>query len=72
MIPHVAVGAEHGRDRLERRSSCVPFGADGAEATGSVALGDGTVHALRVRGGRLVADPLAGKVRWRVTRGARP
>jgi alpha-D-xyloside xylohydrolase len=44
------------------------FSSDGAVATGSMALPGGEVHALRVRGGRLEADPFAGTVAWRITR----
>jgi alpha-D-xyloside xylohydrolase len=44
------------------------FTSDGAPATGSVTLPSENVHQIRVTGGRLDADPLAGRVTWRITR----
>jgi alpha-D-xyloside xylohydrolase len=44
------------------------FSNDGAPAEGSFALPTERVQALRVEGTRLMADPLAGRVKWRVTR----
>jgi alpha-D-xyloside xylohydrolase len=70
VIPHVAVAQHTGAidwSRVELRA----FSSDGAPATGSVAVADGAVHEVRVEGGRLVRDPLAGRVTWRITRGGR-
>jgi len=44
------------------------FSTDGWMSTGSFALPGGGVVSLRMDGMRLSSDPLAGKVRWRVTR----
>jgi alpha-D-xyloside xylohydrolase len=43
------------------------FSTDGGTSTGSFALPSGNVLPLRVDAMRLVSDPLAGKVKWRVT-----
>jgi alpha-D-xyloside xylohydrolase len=43
------------------------FSTDGAAATGSVAVPGGELRELRVRAGRLEADPFAGTVAWRIT-----
>jgi alpha-D-xyloside xylohydrolase len=69
VIPHVAVAQHTGAidwTRLELRA----FSSDGAPAEGSVAVREGGVHPVRVEGGRLLRDPLAGRVTWRVTSAA--
>jgi len=68
VIPHVAVAQHTGAidwSRVELRA----YSSDGAPAIGSVAVADGAVHTVRVEGGRLVGDPLPGRVTWRMTRG---
>jgi alpha-D-xyloside xylohydrolase len=66
VIPHAAV-AQSTNDidwtHLELRA----FGRD-SSATGLVALPGGPAHELRVVGTRLEADPLPGRVIWRVSR----
>ncbi len=44
------------------------FSTDDAESSGTFTLPGGAVYLLRVSGMRLVGDPLAGRVRWRVSR----
>jgi hypothetical protein len=44
------------------------FSSDGGPAEGSFALPGGRVDSLRVDGTRLAADPLEGRVKWRITR----
>ncbi|MEP6732002.1 MAG: TIM-barrel domain-containing protein [bacterium] len=44
------------------------FTTDGGVSEGTFITPGGTVQALRVEGTRLLADPLAGKVSWRITR----
>jgi alpha-D-xyloside xylohydrolase len=68
VIPHAALAqstAEIDWRRLELRV----FSTDDAAATGEVTLGEGgDVRTVRVVNGRVVDDPLAGSVAWRVTR----
>jgi len=67
VLPHVAVAqstAQIDWKNVELRT----FSSDGAAAEGTFILPGGTVQALRVDGTRLVSDPLAGRVTWRVTR----
>src|SRR5262245_10262872 len=47
------------------------FSTDRAVATGMFTTPGGKVETLRVENGRLLADPLAGKVRWHITPGTR-
>jgi hypothetical protein len=47
------------------------FSTDRSAATGTFTTPGGDVQMLRVENGRLLADPLAGKVRWRITPGTR-
>jgi alpha-D-xyloside xylohydrolase len=47
------------------------FSTDGAPSVGAVALPDGDARVVRVREGRLTADPLGGRVQWRITSGLR-
>lgn len=65
-IPHAAVA---------QSTSAIDWGAievrvfgDAETATGRFALPEGPLHTLRVRDGRLEADPLGGRVAWTVTR----
>jgi alpha-D-xyloside xylohydrolase len=66
-IPHAAVAQHTGA--IDWRNLELRVFGDGA-ATGVVALpGGGAAQPVRVEaGGRVAADPLAGRVRWRVTR----
>jgi alpha-D-xyloside xylohydrolase len=69
VIPHAAVAQSTGEidwTHIELRT----FSTDGAAASGSFALPDGRVQALRVDAGRVPDDPFAGRVAWRVTRSA--
>jgi alpha-D-xyloside xylohydrolase len=66
VVPHVAVAQSTAAidwKHVELRT----FSTDGAAAEGSFALPGGDVQAVRVAGGKLARDPLAGKVTWRVT-----
>jgi alpha-D-xyloside xylohydrolase len=70
VVPHAAIAQHTGAidwARIELRT----FSSDGGAASGAFALPDGRVHAVRVENGRVVGDPLAGRVAWRVTRGVR-
>jgi alpha-D-xyloside xylohydrolase len=67
VLPHVPVAqstAQIDWKNVELRT----YSTDGAVAEGTFVLPGGTVQTLRVNGTRLVSDPLAGRVTWRVTR----
>ena len=67
VLPHVAVAQSTAAidwKNVELRT----FSTDGAVAEGTFILPGGAVQTLRVDGSRLVSDPLAGRVTWRVTR----
>jgi alpha-D-xyloside xylohydrolase len=66
VIPHVAV-AQHTGAIDWRNVELRAFSSDGAPSEGAFLPPNGTPQALRVQGGRLVADPSAGRVTWRVT-----
>ncbi|HKO15414.1 MAG TPA: TIM-barrel domain-containing protein [Gemmatimonadaceae bacterium] len=66
VVPHVAV-AQTTAAIDWREVELRVYSSDGAAALGSIALPDGRVHALRVEHGRLVTDPLQGRVHWRIT-----
>jgi len=70
VIPHVAVAQHTGAidwSDVELRV----FSTDSGQATGGFALPNGELHTLELRptasGYALLRDPLAGKVKWRVT-----
>ena len=71
ILPHVAVAQSTSAIDWQHVELRV-FSTDGQASTGQFALPNGDVQTLRVEGGRLVADPLAGRVQWRVTRPATP
>ncbi len=66
VIPHVAV-AQNTAAIDWRTMELRTFSSDGAPAEGSVTTPEGGVSAVRVEGGRLVRDPLGGRVAFRVT-----
>ena len=69
VIPHAAVAQSTAAidwTHLELRT----FSTDGAAASGSIALPNDSLRTLRVERGRVVGNPLAGRVTWRVTRPA--
>ena len=67
VLPHLTVAqstaAMNWRD-VELRV----YSSDGAAADGFFALPGESAHPLRVQGTRLLADPLGGRVKWRITR----
>ena len=68
VLPHVAVAQHTGAidwSHVELRA----FSTDGAAATGTFAMPGDSARTVRVQGGRVVGDPLGGRVTWRVTRG---
>ncbi|HEX4468935.1 MAG TPA: TIM-barrel domain-containing protein, partial [Gemmatimonadaceae bacterium] len=67
ILPHVAV-AQSTSSIDWRHVELRVFSTDGQPATGRFAMPNGAVQTLRVDGGRLSADPLAGQVVWRLTR----
>jgi alpha-D-xyloside xylohydrolase len=69
ILPHVAV-AQSTSSIDWRHVELRVFSTDGHAAEGHFALPNGDVQTLRVDGGRLTADPLAGRVVWRITRGS--
>jgi alpha-D-xyloside xylohydrolase len=69
VLPHVAV-AQSTAAIDWRNVELRVFSTGGAPAEGTFIQPGGTVRTLRVEGDRLVADPLAGRVTWRVTRPA--
>jgi alpha-D-xyloside xylohydrolase len=66
-IPHIAV-AQNTAAMNWRAIELRVFSTDSAPALGSIALPGGELQTLRVEGTRLAADPLAGRVTWRITR----
>jgi alpha-D-xyloside xylohydrolase len=69
VLPHVAVAqstAQIDWKNVELRT----YSSDGADSEGSFILPGGSVQTLRVNGTNLVADPLAGRVAWHITRPA--
>jgi alpha-D-xyloside xylohydrolase len=71
ILPHVAV-AQSTSSIDWRHVELRVFSTDGHAAEGRFALPNGDVQTLRVDGGRLTADPLAGRVVWRLTRASLP
>jgi alpha-D-xyloside xylohydrolase len=69
VLPHVAV-ARSTSSIDWRHVELRVFSTDGHAAEGRFALPNGDVQTLRVDGGRLAADPLAGRVVWHITRAA--
>ena len=69
ILPHVAVAQSTSAIDWQHVELRV-FSTDGQPSTGQFALPNGDLQTLRVESGRLVADPLAGRVNWRVTRAA--
>jgi alpha-D-xyloside xylohydrolase len=67
VLPHVAV-AQSTSSIDWRHVELRVFSSDGKPATGRFAMPAGDVQTLRVEGGRLSADPLAGRVVWRLSR----
>lgn len=67
VLPHVAVAQNTAAIDWHDVQLRV-FSTDDSASQGTIALPDGKVHALAVQGGRLVKDPLAGVVRWRITK----
>ena len=67
MLPHVAV-AQNTAGIDWKNVELRVYSTDGAAAEGTFIQPGGAVQTLRVNGTGLVADPLAGKVTWRVTR----
>ena len=67
ILPHVAV-AQSTSSIDWRHVELRVFSTDGQAATGQFALPNGEVQTLRFEKGRLSADPLAGRVDWRITR----
>ena len=67
VLPHLAVAQSTSAMNWNDVQLRV-FSTDGARSTGAFALPNGAVQSLQVDGTRLVSDPLAGKVKWRVTR----
>jgi alpha-D-xyloside xylohydrolase len=67
VLPHVAV-AQSTAGIDWKNVELKVYSTDGAAAEGTFIQPGGAVHTLRVNGTGLVADPLAGKVTWRVTR----
>ena len=67
VLPHLAVAQSTSAMNWNDVQLRV-FSTDGAPADGSFALPGSAVQGLQVQGGRLVSDPLGGKVKWRVTR----
>jgi alpha-D-xyloside xylohydrolase len=70
VLPHLAVAQSTSAMNWNDVELRV-FSTDRAVATGTFTTPGGKVETLRVENGRLLADPLAGKVRWRVTLGVR-
>jgi alpha-D-xyloside xylohydrolase len=66
-IPHVAV-AQHTGAIDWSHVTLRTFSSDGAAATGAFWMPGDSVRTVRVQGGRVVGDPLAGRVTWRVAR----
>ncbi len=66
VLPHIAVAQS--TSAMNWNEVQLRVFNSGGPATGQFALPGGTVQALQVNGTRLVRDPLAGKVKWRVTR----
>lgn len=67
VLPHLAVAqstAAMNWNDVELRV----FSSDRKAADGRFALPAGRIQSLRVEGSRLASDPLAGQVRWRITR----
>jgi alpha-D-xyloside xylohydrolase len=67
VLPHIAVAQSTSQMNWNDVQLRV-FSTDGGTSTGAFVLPGGTMQALRVDGTRLIGDPLAGKVKWRVTR----
>ncbi len=67
VLPHIAVAQSTSAMNWNDVQLRV-FSTDGARSLGSFALPGAVVHSLQVDGTRLVSDPLAGKVKWHVTR----
>jgi alpha-D-xyloside xylohydrolase len=67
VLPHVAV-AQSTAAIDWRNVELRVFSSDGAPSDGTFIQPGGAVQTLRVEGTRLLADPLAGKVTWRITR----
>ena len=67
VLPHLAVAQSTSAMNWNDVQLRV-FSTDGAPADGSFALPGSAAQALRVQGGRLVSDPLGGKVKWRVSK----
>ena len=66
VLPHIAVAQSTSAMNWNDVQLRV-FSTDGARSQGSFALPGGPVQSLEVEETRLVRDPLAGKVKWRVT-----
>jgi len=65
VIPHVAVAQN--TDQIDWKNvELRVFSTNGGRAEGQIALPNGTVRNLTVDNGKLVADPYAGKVNWRI------
>jgi alpha-D-xyloside xylohydrolase len=67
VLPHLAVAQSTSAMNWNDVELRV-FSSDRAAATGRFALPAGQVQSLRVENSRLVSDPLAGKVKWRVVK----
>ena len=67
VLPHLAIAQSTSAMNWKDVELRV-FSTDGAPASGSFALPGDSARTIRVEGSRLVADPLAGRVRWRITR----
>jgi alpha-D-xyloside xylohydrolase len=65
VIPHVAVAQS--TDRIDWKNvELRVFSTNGGRADGQIALPNGAVRNLTVENGKLIADPYAGKVNWRI------
>ena len=67
VLPHLAVAQSTSAMNWNDVELRV-FSSDRKAADGKLCASGGAVQSLRVEGTRLVSDPLAGQVSWRITR----